>query len=153
MTNELQRCPDCGAVWTDGVTCQDHFYQMLFWETENPDFDVHHLMVLCYHLQHPGLYSPEGLRGAADLLGDFLERGLTPADIRRRDRTSLDSGKRKFKIKGTSEAHGAYEHPVQWPMVAGDVVAGGVDRYCEHVKAWAGSLYETLKSTGNLTVR
>lgn len=52
-----QRCAECGAAWTNGQTCEDHFHQMLFWEAENPraGAEVHHLMVLCYHLQHPSL--------------------------------------------------------------------------------------------------
>ena len=64
-------------------------------------------MVLCYHLQHPSLYSPEGLRGARELLIDFVARGLSPAEVRLRDRERLRSDKRDFKIKGTPEAHGA----------------------------------------------
>ncbi len=32
-------------------------------------------MVLCYHLQHPSLYSPEGLDEAKRLLIEFLEHG------------------------------------------------------------------------------
>jgi hypothetical protein len=65
---------------------------MLFWEAENPNYGVvHHLMVLCYHLQHPSLYSPEGLRQAITLLSDFLERGLTPEQVRKRSRNTVNS--------------------------------------------------------------
>ncbi len=74
------RCPDCGAAHATGVTCQDDFHQMLFWEAEEPARgEVHHLMVLCYHLQHPGLYSPAGLQHALGLLEDFVVRGQSPA--------------------------------------------------------------------------
>jgi hypothetical protein len=32
------------------TTCQDNFYQMLYWEAENPALGiVHHLMVLSSH--------------------------------------------------------------------------------------------------------
>jgi hypothetical protein len=151
--NTAQRCPECGAVWIDGVTCQDHFYQMLYWETENPMSiaQVHHLAVLCYHLQHPGLYSPEGLKEAQRLLDDFLERGASPQQVRRRNRDALDSGNRTFKIKGRAGLRGRYVHPVQWAMTAADVTAGGVNRYGDKVNAWARSILEALKASGNLT--
>src|SRR5512133_3431095 len=124
--NSAPFCPECGAAQTHEATCQDHFHQMLAWELENPSLgEVHHLMVLSYHLQHPSLYSPEGLKGAMQLLADFLERGIAPNEVRRRDRAAMDSGNRKFKITGTAQSHGAYAHPVQWTMTAADVVAGG----------------------------
>ena len=54
--SDLERCPECGAVLHDGETCEAYFHQMLFWEAENPaNGEVHHLAVLCYHLQHPHL--------------------------------------------------------------------------------------------------
>jgi len=85
-------CSECGAVLQDEKTCQDHFYQMLFWENEYPGYgEVHHLTVLCYHLQHPSLYSPEGLSGGIQLLADFVERGVTPEDSRKRSRAAVDS--------------------------------------------------------------
>jgi hypothetical protein len=123
---------------------------MLFWEMANPGFDVHHLMVLCYNLQHPSLYSPEGLNGAKQLLVDFLERGLTPNMVRQRDRGKLDSGKRDFKITGTPASHGVYAHPVTWAMTTTDVITSGVIAYCDSVRAWARSVHEALKASGNL---
>lgn len=96
----IQRCPECGAVWSEGQTCTDHFHMMGFWEMEYLLLDVHNLMVLSYYLQHPRLYSPEGLTHSMGLLVDFLERGLSTQDVRKRDRDVVDSGKRKFKIKG-----------------------------------------------------
>jgi hypothetical protein len=123
---------------------------MGIWELEYLLWDVHHLMVLSYYLQHPSLYSPEGLTHSMGLLVDFLERGLTPQDVRKRDRNVVDSGKRKFKIKGTPASHGAYRYPVHWTMTAADVVAGGMDRYYDNVRAWAQSILEALKTSGNL---
>lgn len=147
-----QVCPECGAAWQDGKTCQDDFYQMLAWEHENPGYgEVHHLMVLCYHLQHPSLYSPEGLRGAIRLLADFLERGLTPEQVRKRDRAVVNSHERTWKIKGTSASHGVYAPPMQWTMTAANVIAGGVENYCDSVRTWAQSMFEPLKTSGNLS--
>lgn len=147
-----QRCLECGTLWTDGVTCQDHFYQMGYWELENPTalYEVHHLMVLSYHLQHPSLYSPTGLSNAKELLVDFLTTGITPSAMRQKIRGDVDSGVRKFKIKSTAESFGTYEYPVQWTMTAASVTTGGVDTYCDNVKAWAQSILESLKASGNL---
>lgn len=146
-----QTCPECGSAWTDGNTCQDHFHQMLFWEHENPaNGVVHHLLVLSYRLQHPSLYSPEGLNEARRLLEAFLEQGVTPEQARKRNRVAMDSGKRKFKITGTPASHGVYHHPIQWSMTAAEVTARGVHDYCDSVRAWARSVYEALMASGNL---
>jgi hypothetical protein len=123
---------------------------MLFWENEHPDDGVvHHLMVLCYHLQHPSLLSPDGLQGQMRLLADFLEGGITPQEVRWRDRSALDSGNRKYKIKGTPAAHGSYDHPIEWPMTTPDVINAGVDSYCDSVRSWAQSVLQTLRASGN----
>jgi len=149
----IQVCPECGAAWYEENTCQDHFHQMLVWEAENPSYGlaVHHLMVLCYHLQHPSLYSPEGLRGAMHLLADFLERGVTTEEVRRRYRATVDSRRRTWKIKGTHVSHGVYDPPIQWTITAAHVTAGGVDNYCDSVRTWARSVYEALKTSGNFS--
>ena len=124
---------------------------MLAWEFEDPPlYEVHHLTVLCYHLQHPGLYSPEGLAGARRLLVDFLVHGVSPERVRQRDRAGVDSGRRKHKITGTPAAHGAYSRPVEWSMTTIDVIAGGMRGYRENVRAWARSVLEALEASGNL---
>lgn len=147
-----QTCPECGAMWQEGQTCQDHFYQMLAWEHEKPDnLVVHHLTVLCYHLQHPGLYSPEGLSGAIRLLDDFVARGLTPEQVRKRDRAAVNSHERSWKITGTPDSHGVYDRPVHWTMTAANVIENGIDTYRDSVWAWARSMHESLKGAGILT--
>jgi hypothetical protein len=147
----IQTCPECAAAWQDGKTCQDDFYQMGYWELENPALQVvHHLMVLCYHLQHPSLYSPDGVKEGKRLLVDFLERGLTTEQVRERNRDRLDSGKRTFKIKGTPGSQGSYDHPVTWMMRAADVTAGGAAAYIGNVEAWARAVLVGLRESGNL---
>jgi hypothetical protein len=147
-----QHCSECNAVWTDGLTCQDHFHQMGYWEFENPSVipEVHHLMVLSYHLQHPSLYSPAGLSDAKQLLTDFLIAGITPPAMRKKLGPSMDSGTRNYKIKATAESFGVYAHPVHWTMTTPDVIAQGVDAYVNSVKAWAQSIYDALKTSDNL---
>ena len=148
----VNRCPACRATLQDGLTCQDHFYQLLAWEAEYPGqtLAVHHLLVLCYHLQHPQLYSPQGLEGAKHLLANFVEQGVAPAEARRRQRSTVDSGKRSWKITGTPTSYGTYFHPIHWPITVADVAADTVDHYSDKVQAWAHASLEALKASGNL---
>jgi len=148
-------CPSCGADWSDGQTCQDHFYTMGFWEMENPAFipDAHHLMVLSYHLQHPELYSPEGLAGAIRMLDAFLMEGVSTQTMRREIRDAVDSGKRKHPITAKGDRFGRYSQPVRWTMWAGDVTAAGMDSYVASVKVWAGSIHAALREAGAITTR
>ncbi len=146
-----QRCPECQAVWAGDKTCQDDFYQMLFWENEYPGHGiVHHLMVLCYHLQHPSLYSQDGLAYSKGLLVDFVEKGLPPEQVRQRAREGVDSRNREWKVTSRSSAPGSYQHPVNWSMVAADVVAAGPDQYIEKVRDWAQKTLDDLRQTSNL---
>ena len=148
----LQFCPECGAHWKDGITCQENFHQMLAWESNHPqvNYSVHHLTVLSYYLQHPRLYSPQGLAGAEQLLVDFLENGLSPQEVRRRQKNKVASDRRAWKIGGTEGARGSYPHPVHWNMTAADVIAGGEAHYTGNVHAWTQSILDALRASGNL---
>lgn len=150
MTMEnLPKCPDCGADWTRGLSCTNFFHQMLFWESEWPELGaVHHLMVLCYHLQHPNLYSQAGLEHAAGLLHDFVIGGLTTEEVRRRQREMLSSTNRTWKVASTTSDRGKYDRPIAWKIIAADVVAGGPDEYVENVRAWAASVLEQIALPG-----
>jgi hypothetical protein len=144
-------CPECGAVLASGMSCEASFHQMLYWENEDPRRGaVHHLVVLGYYLQHPALYSPEGLEYGKQLLVDFLEGGLSHQQVRQRKQAQVDSGLRSWKVQGTPEAHGAYVHPPRWRMTAQDVVMAGAEAYIEQVQAWARLILADLRSSGNL---
>ena len=110
---------------------------------------VHHLMVLGYHLQHPNLYSPEGLEYSLRLLVDFVEHGVSTQQVRRRARATVNSGQRKWKIRGKPGSRGSYEHPVRWSMTAFDVMNAGADRYIDSVQQWVRSILADLRSTEN----
>jgi len=139
------RCSECGAALADGRTCADDFHQLLLWENERPELgEVHHLMVLCYHLQHPSLYSAEGLAHARRLLAEFVAGGLSPAEARRRQRAAGDSGTRGWSITARAGNHGAYQRPPAWEIRVQDVVAGGPDHYRENVRRWAGAIVRDL---------
>ena len=138
-------CPECSAVLADGRTCADDFHQLLSWENERPELgEVHHLMVLCYHLQHPGLYSAEGLAHARRLLAEFIEGNLSPEEARRRQQAGVDSGGRGWSVTARAGNHGRYERQPAWAMRAADVVAGSIDNYVANVRAWAGQVHRTL---------
>jgi hypothetical protein len=129
----------------EGRTCQDDFHQMLFWENENPaNGEVHHLMVLCYHLQHPSRYSREGLAHARGLLADFVVRGVSPQQVRRERRGEVASGQRAWTVTARPGNRGAYAQPVRWTMTGRDVVAAGEPRYRASVRAWAEAIYVAL---------
>ena len=147
----VESCPECGTIWEKGVTCTDHFHQALFWESEYPAYTlaVHHYLVLCYHLQHPRLYSREMLPDAVKLLGDFLN-GATTEYIRERNRDVRDSGKRTTKITGTPDSYGEYAQPVRWTMTIADIVGDSVEHYDHNVRAWAQAIYNDLKESGNV---
>lgn len=142
-----QICPECGARCQSGTTCENHFHQMLFWEAENPaNGVVHHLMVLCYHLQHPTLYSADGLAAGKQLLTAFVKDGRSPADIRKPMRHAVDGGNRGWKITARPDSKGAYDPPVTWTMHGADVVCGGIDSYCDSVRDWAQSVYDSINA-------
>src|SRR5688500_6278960 len=114
-------CTACGAVPCSGDTCEADFHTMLGWEHERRELlAVHHLTVLAFHLQHPHLYSPEGLAYARRLLADFLV-GLTPTAARARGRASLGSDARSWRVVGTTASHGTWAPRPEWTMTAADV--------------------------------
>jgi hypothetical protein len=145
-------CLECGAKNEPGTTCTESFHQMLFWEAEHPDFaaQVHHLMVLAYHLQHPSLYSPDGLQYAIDLLIDFHVRGLPPEHVRQRGRARVDSSRRKWKIRASPGMTGAYPQPVTWTYTTADVIAAGLEAYPASVRQWTETIYQDLRHAGCL---
>ena len=151
MEVPLNRCPECHTTWDDDTTCQDDFHQMLFWEAEKPSLGVvHHLMVLCYHLQHPSLYSVDGLENAKTLLIDFVVHGLSTERVRKQNRDQVDSGKRQWKVTARPDSHGAYTYPVSWTMTARNVVAGDMEHYIENVQVWATSVLVSLQASNNI---
>lgn len=143
-------CPECGAQHIDNSTCETDFHQMLFWEHEDSSrWEVHHLTVLCYHLQHPNLYSEDGLTNGIDLLTVFVRDDISPSEIRRTSKDKVNSKNREWKITARPDSKGAYPHPVTWMMRAADVVAHGADNYIASVREWAQSVYDAIQAAEN----
>jgi hypothetical protein len=143
-------CPECGENKSDGQTCADAFHVLLAWEWEFEMQDVHHLLVLCYHLQHPSLYSPDGLKSALELLIAFVEAEMSPQEMRRQIWQRINSGQRDFKITARPDAHGIYAKPVLWEMRVWDCVRAGHENYYRIVRTWSESVFSPLKASGNL---
>ena len=140
-------CSECGATLADGRTCADDFHQLLFWENERPELgEVHHLLVLCYHLQHPSLYSAEGLAHARQLLDAFVTEGLSPEAVRQRQRAAVASGARGWSITARPGNRGSYGRAMSWRVTVGDVVAAGIDNYRSQIRSWADSIDATLQA-------
>lgn len=148
----VERCTVCGAVWVDALTCEASFHQMLAWELENQLYDVHHLLVLCYYLQHPHLYSQQALQGAMQLLMQFIEQGFSPQAMRTHIGGAVDSGVRTYKITGAEGAQGSYSVPVVWQMHVTDVARAGLTDYYANVRLWAQLTLKALRTSGNLAL-
>lgn len=125
---ESSLCPECGAKLEKGKSCRDYFNQMLVWDFE--DFSgagsVHHLTVLCYHLQHPSLYSPVALNAAKIFLKSIIENNLTAHELLEQNRQDLSKQKKNFSIKGTTNSHATYLRPIIWSMTVINVVEDGI---------------------------
>lgn len=141
---DSSRCPDCGAVLSGGVTCADHFHQMLAWEQMYGLGQAHHLLVASYHAQHPSLLSREGLAAMRELLRLFVVDGEPPAHVRQTIHADVASGNRDYPITARAGNVGTYPQRPSWTMVAGDVVAGGIGDFIENVERWAESIVEAL---------
>lgn len=150
MTTTIRKCPECGTEWTEHQTCLDNFHTMGFWELDHQLWDVHHLMVLSYYLQHPGTLSQEWLAGAKQQLVDFLENNVTPQQMRQKIAPQVDSGNRDYKIRATAASTAQYRFPITWTMTATDVVNAGIETYYDSVQVWATSILIDLRNTNNL---
>ena len=78
VSNTHRICPECGSFLTNDKACRDYFDQMLAWDFQDPTGagKLHHLTVLCYHLQHPSLYSLEAMKSAKKFLRNIIEKNI-----------------------------------------------------------------------------
>lgn len=153
MSEQTTTCSVCGARLEDDQACIAYFHLLLGWELDYGLYDVHHLLVLGYSLQHPASYSPECLPQAIGQLVDFVENDVTPAQMRKRIAAAVASDARRYKITGTPTHHGTYAYPVDWPICVDAIVRAGPDVYYASVRAWANSVLAALRQSGNLPGR
>ena len=136
LSEMLPACPRCGAYLSSGESCRDRFDLCLALEYENPTTygTVHHLTVACYMLQHND-YSRSGWLEARQMLAEFIQQGITPADVRKRNHSKLDSRNRKWSVsKGAKLSE---VEAIVWSGTVGDVRLDEPENYCADIKLWA----------------
>jgi len=150
-------CHECDAAIRDGGTCLEHFHALLLLEhevardpgvwSEGRGEIAHFYAVSCYVLQHPEQmnYTSEALDGARRGLADHLAGRVSLSEQRRRVRSAINGKTRITRRDGDSVVH----WPVaSWPIIVTDILAGGVDGYCQRVAEWAKSILKTLEENG-----
>jgi len=130
------KCPQCGATLAPDDTCIDRFNTTQIKEVENPTsyYAVHHLSVPCYMLQH-NAYSRQGWLATRRLLPRFVYEGLAPAEARRQNRRTMDSGQRTWSFtKGPKLTE---VDDIVWTRTIADVRSDTAEHYCADVRDWA----------------
>ena len=140
------RCPECGAVLSEGSTCQTIFEEFLSIEYTDPEYgQVHFLTVACFMIQH-GRYSDESLAGMQSLLRAYLDEELTPQQLRERATKGMNHATRPRKI--TRQADAPPLPKVAWSLTIADVAQSmqTPEEYCQQVKQWAHATLQQMPS-------
>ena len=139
-----QNCPQCGAEFPSDEQCHDRFDLCLALEFENPTTlgAVHHLTVLCYMLQH-NVYSRDVWLEARKMMAQFIQAGITPAEIWKQNRSRFDSGHRTWHV--TKGAKLSEFDTIVWSRTIADVRLDNPETYCADVKLWAKSVLTDTK--------
>jgi len=134
-------CPECGA--TDGL-CQTRFDEFLILEFTDAGYGaVHHLTVATFMIQHSSKMTREGWMYERELLKEFLIENKPPQLVRKQMKDTVDSGKRKFKIKSRDGL--PVINKTTWTKTILDVRVENAEIYCEDVNAWARSVLEDVQ--------
>lgn len=134
----MSSCPECGAP---DNRCQTRFDEYLILDFTHAGYGtVHHLTVAAYMVQHSSRLTREGWLFERELLRQVLLENKPPAAIRKQIKDTVDSGKRKFKIK--SKTGLAFINKSTWMKTILDVRAENAETYCKDITAWAKSVLE-----------
>jgi hypothetical protein len=118
-------CPECGAIQTEAMTCQTAFDTFLILEFSDPAYGaVHFLTVGCFMLQH-GRYSDEGIKWMYGTLREYLEKELTPTQLRQLAAKDTSSQTRTWKVVRAKDAPPAPK--IAWSMTIMDVATQYTD--------------------------
>lgn len=134
-----QKCPQCGGEFPPDEQCRDRFDLCLAMEFENPTTygAVHHLTVACYMLQH-NAYSRDAWLEARKMIAQFTQEGITPAEMRKQNRSRFDSGQRTWRVpKGAKLSE---FDAIVWSRTIADVRLDNPVIYCADVELWASSV-------------
>jgi len=134
-------CPECGA--TDGL-CQTRFDEFLILEFTDAGYGaVHHLTVATFMIQHSSKMTREGWMYERELLKEFLIENKPPQLVRKQMKDTVDSGKRKFKIKSRDGL--PVINKTTWTTTILDVRVENAKDYCEDIDAWAKAVLEDMQ--------
>ena len=134
----MSNCPECGAA--DNL-CQTRFDEFLVLEFTDAGYGaVHHLTVATFMVQHSSKMTREGWMYERELLKEFLIENKPPQLVRKQMKDTVDSGRRKFKIKSTTGL--PVIDKTTWTKTILDVRVENAEDYCEDINAWARSVLE-----------
>ena len=137
----VETCPECGAPRVNGLFCWDQLRQLLAWEVDDAELrEVHFLTVASYNLQHPAQFTDDAIAGLRQSYIDYLDRGISIAEIRRRASSAFEGAKRVRRDEASIR-------PVlrTWPMTIAAVYDGArPDGAAERVRRWARAIRSTL---------
>ena len=124
-----------------GMRCWEQLGAILAWEWQDPELQaVHFLTVAAYNLQHPAQFTDAALAGLRAAFIDYLDKGVTVAEIRAR-MSRLTEGKSRV-LRPEAE-----RRPVlrRWRMTITDVyLSGQPEGAAQRVIAWAANLRSEL---------
>lgn len=130
-------CPDCGALWTAGESCQVAFDEMLALEYSDSGFgQVHLLTVACFMIQHRR-YSDRALLWIRDMLHGYLVDGQPVEALRAAMGQAAGPKRRDWRVERSAED--AMLAPIGWTMTILNVWRGQQDAasYRRLVTEWA----------------
>lgn len=141
MTVSSERCPECGAQRVGGLGCWEQLGMLLAWEQDDPALQREHfLTVASYNLQHPARFTDDAIAGLRQALVDYLDRGVSVAEIRRRASAATDGRTRVHREEPPLR-------PVlrEWSMTIADVyLPEQPEGVAQRVRAWGGAIAREL---------
>ncbi len=139
------RCPECGAAWAGGKTCEEIFHEFLTLEFENynGEGEVHFYTVASYMIQHQR-YSSEGFEWIREQLRNALAGELSIQEIQAVAGKTAGQDKRNWKI--TRDKNTPIQPPLNWPITIVDVYQDTSANYNARILNWAQSIVDTLNS-------
>lgn len=135
------RCAECGAPHVGGFDCWGQLGAILAWEPDDPELQREHfLTVASYNLQHPAQFADAAIDGLRRSYVDYLDRGISIAEIRRRASAATEGPTRVLRDETD-------RRPVlrEWPMTIADVYLPDEPRgAAERVRRWARAIRSAL---------
>ena len=139
----VRMCAECGAPRVGELACFDMLGQLLAWEVDDAELRAEHfLTVASYNLQHPAQFTDDAIVGLRQSYINYLDRGISIAEVRRRASAAFDGSKRVRRDE-------ASVRPVlrAWPMTIADVYGeGDPGAAAERVRAWARVIRQAIGS-------